>query len=165
MSSLCEGHFRILEISKPSGINCFSWSLHISIIIKCTVTTNQFYSLFFVFVFVLNSILMNPNQIWRALAALSFTTLLLLFCRDSAKCCWCVHALWKIYKCYAMSGNTFMKIIHLWADCERFRHKRVETIRYVTHTAVDDHWWISSWSFQCEWHYTESMCMYCVWIW
>lgn len=25
----------------------------------------------------------------------------------------------KIYKCYAMSANTFMKIIHMWEDCEK----------------------------------------------
>lgn len=38
-----------------------------------------------------------------------------------------------------MSGNTFMKIIHLWVDCESFPGKRVwEEERYVTQTVVCD---------------------------
>lgn len=38
-----------------------------------------------------------------------------------------------------MSGNTFMKIIHLWVDCEPFPGKRVwEEGRYATQTVVSD---------------------------
>lgn len=129
MPSVWEGHFRILEIWKPLGINwCNSLSLHFTAIAKCTQLTGKHFVFsatepalsFFLsfrlyfdetkFNYVCFCLLPRPLRLFEEILQIMLP----------------MHpCALKIYKCYAMSGNTFMKIIHLWVDCERFQDKRV----------------------------------------